>query len=135
MAGWHHRLNGHGFGCTPGVGDIQRDVACCGSWDRKEYDMTEQLNWNWRCSINNCRMNTPMNRCSHHSTVSKSRFVNGFLMVKHFGAINISVTLSMFSITSHQKSYQFFPIIVKVRTARMLMQKVLGCLCYQQVHS
>ena len=20
MAGWHHRLNGHGFGWTPGVG-------------------------------------------------------------------------------------------------------------------
>ena len=76
-----------------------------------------------------------MNRYSHHSTVSKSRLVNGFLMVKHFGAINISVTLSMFSITSHQKSYQFFPIIVKVRTARMLMQKVLCYLCYQQIHS
>ena len=22
MAGWHHRLNGHGFGWTPGVGDL-----------------------------------------------------------------------------------------------------------------
>ena len=21
MVGWHHRLNGHGFGWTPGVGD------------------------------------------------------------------------------------------------------------------
>ena len=21
MAGWHHQLNGHGFGWTPGVGD------------------------------------------------------------------------------------------------------------------
>ena len=21
MAGWHHRLNGHGFGLTTGVGD------------------------------------------------------------------------------------------------------------------
>ena len=107
--------------------------AVCSSWGHKELDTAEQLNWSWRCSINNCRMNTPMNRCSHHSTVSKSTFVNGFLMVKHFGAINVSVTLSMFSVTSHQKSYQFSPIIVKVRTARMLMQKVLRCLCYQQV--
>ena len=24
MVGWHHRLNGHGFGWTPGVGDGQR---------------------------------------------------------------------------------------------------------------
>ena len=23
MAGWHHRLNGHGFGWTPGVSDGQ----------------------------------------------------------------------------------------------------------------
>ena len=23
MAGWHHRLNGHGFGWTPGVGGLQ----------------------------------------------------------------------------------------------------------------
>ena len=23
MVGWHHQLNGHGFGWTPGVGDVQ----------------------------------------------------------------------------------------------------------------
>ena len=45
MAGWHHRLNGHGFECTPGVGDVQRGLACCGSWGRKESDTTERLNW------------------------------------------------------------------------------------------
>ena len=27
MAGWHHRLNGHGFGWTPGVGDGQGGPA------------------------------------------------------------------------------------------------------------
>ena len=45
MVGWHHRLNGHGFGWTPGVGDGQGGLACCDSWGRKELDMTEQLNW------------------------------------------------------------------------------------------
>ena len=35
MVGWHHRLNGHGFGWTPGVGDGQGGLACCGSWGRK----------------------------------------------------------------------------------------------------
>ena len=44
MAGWHHRLDGHGFGWTPGVGDGQGGLECCGSWGRKESDMTEQLN-------------------------------------------------------------------------------------------
>ena len=45
MVGWHHRLNGHGFGWTLGVGDGQGGLACCGSWGRKESNMTEQLNW------------------------------------------------------------------------------------------
>ena len=45
MAGWHHRLDGHEFGWTPGVGDGQGGLACCNSWGRKELDTTGQLNW------------------------------------------------------------------------------------------
>ena len=45
MVGWHHRLNGHGFGWTPGVGDGQRGLACCSSLGHKELDTTEWLNW------------------------------------------------------------------------------------------
>ena len=44
MVGWHHRLNGHEFRWTPGVGDGQGGLACCCSWGRKELDMTKQLN-------------------------------------------------------------------------------------------
>ena len=45
MVGWHHWLNGHGFGWTPGVVDGQGGPACCGSWGHRESDTTEQLNW------------------------------------------------------------------------------------------
>ena len=45
MVGWHHWLNGHGFGWTLGVGDGQGSLACCSPWGHKELDMTEQLNW------------------------------------------------------------------------------------------
>ena len=45
MDGWHHEVNGHGFGWTPGVGDGQGGLACCGPWGRKESDTTEWLNW------------------------------------------------------------------------------------------
>ena len=45
MVGWHHRLNGHGFRWTPGIGDGQGGLACCNSWGGKELDMTEWLNW------------------------------------------------------------------------------------------
>ena len=36
MVGWHHRLNGHGFGWTPGVGDGQGGLACYSPWAREE---------------------------------------------------------------------------------------------------
>ena len=45
MVRWHPRLDGHGFGWTPGVGDGQGGLACCNSWGHKELDMTEWLNW------------------------------------------------------------------------------------------
>jgi len=44
-AGWHHRLDAHEFGWTPGVDDGQGGLACCDSWGRKESDTTEWLNW------------------------------------------------------------------------------------------
>ena len=43
MAGWHHRLDAHEFGSTPGVEDGQGGLACCDSWGRKELDTTERL--------------------------------------------------------------------------------------------
>ena len=45
MVGWHHRLSGHEFGWTPGVGDGQGGLACCDPWGHKESDTTEWLNW------------------------------------------------------------------------------------------
>ena len=45
MVGWHHRLDGHEFGYTPGVGDGQGGLVCWDSWGCKESDMTERLNW------------------------------------------------------------------------------------------
>ena len=45
MVGWHHWLNGRGFGWTPGVGDGQGGLMCCNSWGLKELDTTERLNW------------------------------------------------------------------------------------------
>ena len=46
MVGWHHQLNGHGFGWTPGVGDGQGSLACCSPWGLKKLDPTKRLNWN-----------------------------------------------------------------------------------------
>ena len=41
MVGWNHRLNGHEFEHSPGVGDGQRSLACCSPWGGKDLDMIE----------------------------------------------------------------------------------------------
>ena len=43
MAGWHHQLDGHGFGQTMGVDGGQGGLACYDSWGCKESDMIERL--------------------------------------------------------------------------------------------
>ena len=45
MVGWHHRLNGHEFEKTLGVGDGQEGLACYRPWGRRESDTTEGLSW------------------------------------------------------------------------------------------
>ena len=45
MVEWHHRLSGHGFGWTLGIGDGQGHLVCCSSWGHKESDTTKWLNW------------------------------------------------------------------------------------------
>ena len=42
MARWHHWLNGHEFGESPGVGDGHWGLACCGSWGQ-----TRAKSWAW----------------------------------------------------------------------------------------
>ena len=45
MVGWHHRLNGHEFELTLGVGDGWAGLACCDSWGRKVgHDQATELN-------------------------------------------------------------------------------------------
>ena len=46
MVGWDHRLNGHEFEQSPGVGGGQESLACCSPWSCKERDVTEWLNNN-----------------------------------------------------------------------------------------
>ena len=44
MVAWCHRLYGHKFGWTVGVGDRQRGLACGSPRGHKESDTTEQMN-------------------------------------------------------------------------------------------
>ena len=46
MAGWHHRLDGHGFGQALGEGEGQGGLACCSPCRQKELDTFKLLNNN-----------------------------------------------------------------------------------------
>ena len=41
MVGWHHQLDRHEYGQTPGVGDGQESLVCCSPRGHKELDTTE----------------------------------------------------------------------------------------------
>ena len=69
IVGWHHWLNGHGFGWTQGTGDGQGDLASCSSWGHKELDMTEHLNWTDRTCNSNVQFS--------HSVMSDSLWPHG----------------------------------------------------------
>ena len=73
MIGWHHRLDGHMFEWTPGIGDGQGGLACCDSWGHKELDMTERLNWT---ELN-------LKRIQHHQTSSITNAKGTSLDRKH----------------------------------------------------
>ena len=54
MVGWHHRLNGHEFEQTLGVGDGQASLVCCSPSGQKESDMPERLNNNNTICLRSC---------------------------------------------------------------------------------
>ena len=53
MVEWHHWLNGHEFGWTPGVGDGHGGLVCCSSRGRKSQtqlsDWTERTGYLEKC--------------------------------------------------------------------------------------
>ena len=51
MAGWHHRLNGHEFEWTPGVGDRPGGLACYGPWGCKESASSLMNQFSQPCTI------------------------------------------------------------------------------------
>ena len=68
MVGWHHRLDGHEFEQTPGVGDGQGSLACCSPWGlRVRRDWATELNWSmvdlqW-CASFCCYTHTYIHSC------------------------------------------------------------------------
>ena len=72
MVGWHHRLNGHGFGWTPGVGDGQGGLVVHG--------VTKSWTWlsNWtelNCNITRLQQASDFSR----QHLESRAFTKGFI--------------------------------------------------------
>ena len=88
MVGWHHRLDGHGFGWTLGVSDGQGGLVCCSSWGHIELDTTELLNW----TELNILLYTTASLSIHLVDVHLSCFL--VLAIVNCGTVNIGVHVS-----------------------------------------
>ena len=85
MVGWHHWLDGHGFGWTPGVGDGQGQLACCGSLGNTESDTTEWLNWTELKRLLSTTNNLSSICHLHHSVSCFTVLIfRGFLLIHLF---------------------------------------------------
>ena len=77
MVGWHHRLNGHGFERTPGVGDGQGGLECCSPW-------SSRVRNNWATDLNWYDLASEVTK--HHFHLSVERIVTspyGFKETRH----------------------------------------------------
>ena len=67
MVGWHHRLNGHELGQTPGDGEGQGSLVCFSPWGQGELDTT------WWLNNNNNNDNAGLSLCTEASALRKTR--------------------------------------------------------------
>ena len=104
MAGWHHRLNGHEFEWTPGVGDGQGGLACCSPWGRKELDTTEWPNWTEMITV----LHIFNVHCEFKATINKSMGCQGYVP----GGVLSNPTWKYmhFQLSSFIGSFKFFNI-------------------------
>ena len=72
LDGITHSMDLSLFEWNPGVGDGQGGLACCDSWDHKELDTTERLNWTEWCPPTgewvNCSISRQWNIIQHTHT-------------------------------------------------------------------
>ena len=112
MVGWHHWLDGHGFGWTPTVGDGQGSLACWSPWSHKESDTTEWLNWteSWAAGTEIIHILLPTHMHSlphqHYSPLERYICYNWWTYID-----TSSSKVSTVYIRIHSRCYTFFECV------------------------
>ena len=114
MVGWHHWLNGHEFGWTPGVGDGQGGLACYGSWGRKESDWVTELELEPSLSSKSCKLHLALPFCKDmFERFQEENYKAKFLKIRVKKSLNLGYkNYVLFSLTSHW--YVAFPQVMNV---------------------
>ena len=106
----HHRLDGHEFEWTPGVGDGQGGLVCCDSWIAKSRtrlsDWTE-LNWGWmklKCQKFWSRLfnSSPQPFWHQRLVLWKTIFSTDWGLGDGFGMIQVHLLCALFLVLLHQ---------------------------------
>ena len=64
MVGWYHRLNGHGFGWTPGVGDGQGGLV---PWTARRSNQSILKEISPGCSLEGLMLRLKLQYFGHHA--------------------------------------------------------------------
>ena len=106
MVGWHHRLNGHEFESTPGVGDGQGGLACCmhslGLQSRTWLSSWTALNWTELKVISGQSCHVYLKHCSDCSHRKKSSLCSPLNTCTLFSSLEAKVLF-------HHLSFFLFP--------------------------
>ena len=117
MVGWHHWLNGDGFGWTLGVGDGQGGLACYGSWGRRVgHDWVTELNWTVEFGEGNSNplqyscLENPMDRGAWWATVHRLQRVGHKWAAEHIIKFNWKIISIIYVILKNLKFSLFFQL-------------------------
>ena len=122
MVEWHHRLNGHGFGWTPGVGDVQGGLSMLWFMGSQKvgHDWATGLNWTLTAPF---QLSVPFPTPNTLSSLSLSFSLSIFL--SFFFYISLPVFLYFPSIVIYTV---YFPWVLHIHGFHMGRWPVLHCI-------
>ena len=82
MVGWHHLLNGHGFGWTPGVGDGQGGLTCWVANGQTWLSDWTELNWTFP-QLHSISLFAMISLLQKHWALERFQLLETMLIMQH----------------------------------------------------
>ena len=114
MVGWHHRLNGHGFGWTPGVGDRQGSLACCIAVAKSRTRLSDWTELNWMRTDSELALGGRRHCVVSYLVVTSARWCRSSVSLdadKNVSSLSLRVFFARYNIISMAAIFCWIPEI------------------------